>query len=200
MIFPLRCRGVSRCIVTRIHHRHIPDLVKLVLILLEHVLVLLRKQLKLFGIQLILNHRAPFVRAIRCRPPVICLSTLPTLGRVVVGHNRSCNPRLVQYALALLHLSREPNLHHVALELPALLELLLQRPYDALSMRLDRVCLGLFNLFLWALCCDCPACCPSSQRAQSLFRPLLQRNLALGCLSRLLCNPQCLDGIVELAY
>lgn len=76
--------------------------------------------------------------------------------------------------------------------------MVLQRPYYALSVRLDGVCLGLFQLLLWALCCDGSACCPSSQCTQSLLRTLLQRKLTLGCLTRLLGYPQALNGIVEL--
>lgn len=193
MIFPWRCVPVSSCRPSDVS-RHIPHFVQLVLVLLEHVLVLLRKQLQLLGVQLLLNHCVRLVGPVRGLVAVV-----GRVGSCAVAHCAGPRrPRLVQHALALLHLAREAYLHHVALEAPALLELLLQRPDDALAVRLDRVCLGLFNLLLWALCRNRPAGCPAPQRAQSLLCPPSQRQLALGCLPCLLGDAQPLDGIVEL--
>jgi hypothetical protein len=72
-----------------------------------------------------------------------------------------------------------PDFHHVSLEADALLQLEIQRPYYALPVFLNRIRLGLLNFFLDALCCDGPACCPSSKRTEALLCALLQGDLRL---------------------
>lgn len=107
----------------------------------------------------------------------------------IIAAGWPCSPRLVQHALALLHLPHVSDFHHVRLEQDALLQLKIQRPQYALSVFPDRVRLGLFNLLLDALRCDCPACCPSSKRTEALLCALLQSDLRLGLLPHLFSSP-----------
>jgi hypothetical protein len=171
----------------------------MVLVVLEHILVLLRKQLELLLVELLLRCGGISLLILRRAAPIINLCALGPVHAAKVSSSRHGASSLVQHALALLHLPREPNLHHGALEAPAFLQCPLQVPYYALSVRLDGVDLGLLRFLVGTLRCDGTACCPPSQSAQTPLCTLFVRNGALRLLPHLLSILQSCDGKVEVA-
>ena len=147
---------------------NIPDLAESVLVVLEHVLILFLKDLQLLLAQLLL----PPPLSSRLRPTVL-LITIREHGRVqlLVGYVKPST--LEQHALALLFFPLQPYLHHARLDLPRLLELLLQIPRDTFTVRTERPLLGFNRFFFRALSRDCSSCRPSRKTPEAALRPFL---------------------------